>query len=460
MIKQEFFIEEQKVLTFFIENFDIEDSEPFIEQKDNLKFIESYKINSETENIDFDEITEGFLEIEHRKNPFADYSSNLKEFIVLDKKEFFNEYNDLYPEKRELFFKLSEFVKEWSNFDLGKSPFSLFNTLVFTPKRIKLKMKLNKNNQNNVDIFPNFDFYNTNEESFIIRAIFKFNDEIVYSILDKFLKNEQNFTLECKKEWNSLDIEVFEVSKIIFARYNCKFTRSISLNLSIKSKSINKEINIPKKNVKKTITLERTSDIENLIVGEKTNFSNLISQYHQEKKIKTKLATLKDFVFLGTDEKQKGLEKFENIIEMNFSELWIFDPYFIDINQGKDMIDSILTILSKNIDIKKNIVFESKQNITFENFKKGSNKLVELLNKHKEPINFKFYGTTEHFHDRFIFLVNKINIKGYIIGTSMNSFGENYSTLYKIPELFEWEVFSTLKNNLLKPENIEIDESL
>ena len=460
MIKQEFFIEEQILLTIYTENFDMKDSEPLIEQRDNFKLVESYKIDFQTEEIGFDEVTEGFLEVEHRKNPFSDYSTNFKEFIVSDKKGFINEYHDINPEKRELFLNFSEFVKEWSSYDLTKNPYSLFNTIIYYPKRIDIEMELSKENSNNVKIFPNFQFYQSKNESFMLRAIFKFNDLVIFSILDTFSISEKSFTLECKKEWNSLDIEVFENNEIIFARYKCSFVRSISLNLYVNPKSISKEISIPKKNVKNTIKLEKIGDLENIIVGEKSNPSKLISEYHQEKKLTSKLSKLKEFVFLKTNDKQKGLKKIEELSEMSFSELWVFDPYFIDLSQGKEMIDSVLSVLSKNIDIQKNIVFENKQKNTFEDFKKGSDKLVELLSKHNEPINFKFYGTKEHFHDRFIFLVNKTNIKGYIIGTSMNSFGENYSTLYKIPELFEWEIFTELKNNLLSSVNLELTETL
>ena len=64
-----------------------------------------------------------------------------------------------------------------------------------------------------------------------------------------------------------------------------------------------------------------------------------------------------------------------------------------------------------------------------------------------------FIKARETFHDRFIFLINDEKIIGYQIGTSLNSFGTNYSNIIKLNDYCAKIIFDILYENILS-ENI------
>lgn len=64
----------------------------------------------------------------------------------------------------------------------------------------------------------------------------------------------------------------------------------------------------------------------------------------------------------------------------------------------------------------------------------------------------KFIKATDKFHDRFIFLKNDENIIGYQIGTSLNSFGTNYSNIIKLNDYCAKTIFKILFENVVSGE--------
>lgn len=113
-----------------------------------------------------------------------------------------------------------------------------------------------------------------------------------------------------------------------------------------------------------------------------------------------------------------------------------YDTYLInyEIVVGIERLRDILKILIKNRNVKKNTVFEIKEiNGALDNFiSKINDDELNRIYISFNGLNMKFYGTSEYFDDRFFFYKNKKWITGYLIRTSLNSFGENYSTLLKL----------------------------
>ena len=56
------------------------------------------------------------------------------------------------------------------------------------------------------------------------------------------------------------------------------------------------------------------------------------------------------------------------------------------------------------------------------------------------------------FHDRFIFLKSDKEIIGYQIGTSLNSFGTNYSNIIKLNDYCAQSIFKTLFEDIVSEE--------
>lgn len=64
-----------------------------------------------------------------------------------------------------------------------------------------------------------------------------------------------------------------------------------------------------------------------------------------------------------------------------------------------------------------------------------------------KPLNF--IKAKYKFHDRFIFLKTDGNIVGYQIGTSLNSFGTNYSNIIKLNDYCAKTIFEILTEDIV-----------
>ena len=141
--------------------------------------------------------------------------------------------------------------------------------------------------------------------------------------------------------------------------------------------------------------------------------------------------------------------------------MWIFDPYFIslDIGGGKDRINDIIKVLGSNLNLKKKIVFEKSKG-DFTAFKDAIKDTVEELQKRKISLDFTFYGTGTHFHDRFIFLKNEDQMQSFLFGTSFNSLGDNYSTVVELNAMNGKSIFEILMKDVASEEYISMYEQL
>lgn len=460
MIKQQYLYDDSEVFCIYHDDFENYPVDQKLNKEINignhkLKLIENYCENLESE-IEYDEILEGFLECENSKNPYGEYCAYYKEFINFDK--FFYKKDDLIS-NMEIFNEISLFIKEYSNFNLKDNPSSLNNTIIYYPQKIELKFCYDKKISNNLNIKGlNYEY------EFVIK--FKYKGLIVDA---QFLKGNLE-TIICSKYWDSLDLEIFKKGKLVYLCENLSFIESVNLNMNI----IIKEMPIKLKTQKKKIKLiDNNSEIIN--IGD-NNKDGLEWYFHEEYLVKKKIEGEESnkVIFLSKNESNLAFDEFEKIASSNFKEMWIFDPYFVKGNSGgKDKLRDIIKILSKNHQLKKNIVYEienigSRKNIVtkeellneFDVFWKGLiDRDIKNYNKQFKNLNFKFHGVKEHFHDRFIFLINGNDIKGYMLGTSLNSFGENYSTLIRLDCLDAKKIYiklmdGVLKNNALMERNL------
>lgn len=435
MIRQQLFLDDILLLTIFHENMDSGLDSRFINESENtdfgeLKFIE--ETVEEIGRISFDEVNQGFLENKNKKNPYYSYSANFKEFIRYDK-PLFEEGN--LKVKSEIFISICDFIGRKSGYKIIESPYSIGNVLIFKPNKIECNYFEYKKNISGIEVKGL-----SNQSITIVKLK---NLDVVK---ETYVINGVDCKINPQYEWSCFDIEVYEDGNIVYAQYDVYSMRCINTNIKIVSKQISTEL----KTQSKSIDIKSSIDMP-IIVGESLD-SQLVNYFNNENSFSYELRNKnsKDLYFLGKGESEKAFEIFEEIMDSNCEEIWIFDPYFInyEIVGGIDRLRDILKILLKNRDVKKNIVFESKGNLS--NFiDKINDEEIKSISKRFNGLNIDFYETEEHFHDRFFFLINKKYIVGYLIGTSLNSFGENYSTLIKLKSTDAKFIFTKLTNEIV-----------
>lgn len=72
--------------------------------------------------------------------------------------------------------------------------------------------------------------------------------------------------------------------------------------------------------------------------------------------------------------------------------------------------------------------------------------------------SFNFIKAKHNFHDRFIFLINDEKIVGYQIGTSLNSFGTNYSNIIKLNDYCAKTIFETLNEDIVSNDTYRLGD--
>jgi hypothetical protein len=457
MIKQQIFLDNKCILTIFHDKFEDYPENKKIKQNKKIgnyqvEFSEEFIRNNENEEIKYDKKISGFLERDNKKNPYSTYCCNYIEYITYDKQGLINKF----LKEKNIFNKMSDFIREWTGLSIKRSPYLLFNTLIYNHIPLEIKMKLDDSgNKDKItfDILEN-DFANL---IFIIK--FKINDLVVDS---KKYMGEINEAFS-EKEWNLYDLEVYTSDDdLVYANYDASFISSINVNMNIVSNKGSKKLNTSSKTVKL-----KSYNSEPIEIGE-FNPKKITDYLYQENSMAKKFSSQKLFHFLTENQYHKALDIFEDIADSSsYNNLWIFDPYAINYKTegGKSKLEDIYSVIANTLSMNKKIVYEFNNSEEdpekrieickneFEEFEESITSLKDAVNKKGERLNLEFKATTKHFHDRFIFLENCENIKGYILGTSFNSFGENYSTIIELTSAQANDIFEKLKGNLLSEEN-------
>lgn len=420
MIRQKIYFNDNIILTIIHENMDNGVEKRFISEIENtefgeLKFVEEYieKIGE----IVFDEINHGFLENQNSKNPYYSYSTSFKEFINYEKPLFKENKLTIEMEK---FYKLCDFVRNKTGYKLTENPYSIGNTIIFIPNKIECTCFEYKGEIDGIEVKGL-----SNESITIVKL--KYYD----LIKETYVINGSECKIYPEHEWISFDIEVYKRGQIVYARNDISLMKRIVVNGNIISKSMKTEL----KTKQKSINITSSSRMP-ITVGKET-YPKLVNYLNDEKVFMQELKNVqrKDLYFLGKNESQRAFDIFEQLMDCDCDEVWIFDPYFMDYDQtgGVERMRDILKIFTKNRNAKKNIVCEAaKAKDDFIQKVIDEDEDIKSISKNFNGLNIQCYKTSEHFHDRFTFMKNKDKIEGYLIGTSFNSFGENYSTLIKL----------------------------
>lgn len=441
MIRQTFGINNQIILTIFHKNFIHYPKSRIIEQHSifgDYEFVFKECWCEDNYEIKYDIHNSKFLEIENEQNPYSNLCCIYEEYINIHKNSICNELlKDLLTYQ-----ELCEFVLEYSGFNLLKSPLSINNILVFSKTPISIK-KYNKDGI--VTIFINKSF----ECELLINIKYKVGTSIVR--ISSFKTKENSITFPDKDNWNLFDIEIFLKDAPVYIEHDISWIESLQFSMNVVTNK--QEIDLRRE--KRSVSLEQHSS--DLISMGKPVRDDLCKDYsYQNQILKSKLNKQLKFELLTENEYARALDIFKEITSNpTFTELWIFDPYFTDVNGGFDKNHDIMVILSTNLNMKKNIIYEQGKG-NLDQYKKSIEEVIKIFSESHTPL--RLIGTRKHFHDRFIFLKNSRRVLGYQLGTSFNSFGENYSTIAELTPFDSKYVFEILSENLLQDDQTIIEK--
>ena len=277
---------------------------------------------------------------------------------------------------------------------------------------------------------------------------FKINDIILESYIINDISDGE--VISSQGDWNNFEIEIYDGLTLI---YKAKYDIIRSINLNMKTVT-----NVTKKQLRGYDTeILIKEGVENSFAITDGTVLDSISSYLNTQSIDIKKIKKSENLckFLRKNEREKAFEIFKELVELP-GKLWIFDPYAIsDDNGGIDGLINIVSILCTSSN-PKYIVFCETNGITFDRFKRGLTQNANDSFRGLKLENLNFIKAKEHFHDRFIFLENDKTITGYQLGTSLNSYGDNYSNIVKLDLSCSEEIFQILKEDIVSEDTFKL----
>lgn len=246
-----------------------------------------------------------------------------------------------------------------------------------------------------------------------------------------------------EKAFKFLSIEVKdEKNELLDKTESMSFVHSIHINMQIAEK----EVNILKENEDGTKTPISPKTItkfseEPMTIGEKKE-SIEKSLWDEEESLYKRLENNLDFVFLDGDkepEKQKenrerGITYIRRIIDSAHRVCYICDPYF-DIEAFDAFIWHI-----KKLNVSVNIL-SSKEGLNQEQLKELKQRIDIYNEKIKKQISCKILiGKESRLHDRLIIADDNV----WMLGASLNHFGERATTLIRVPKEYKQKMIDTI----------------
>ncbi len=435
MIVQEFYYDEKIFLTIVHENMDKDVKNRNLDDSININehiisFNEYYVDEFNLDDNDYDLFIEGFLDCNNEKNPYKYYSAFYKEFVYLNHDNPFEDNSPILPLKE--YNILSNFIKEYANYNFTK--YSFGSVLFFSPIKIKTDFYLD---------YPPYFKISGGDVRGNAFVKFKVNEVILESQIIEDIFDGQKIFSKC--DWNNCEIEIYDGNELLYKNHH-NLIRNIDLkvnmnteNFKVKLKKSEKQFTLSPSNYE-SYTNNEIKPIDS-ISSHLTDETNFYSNYIGVEEDKC--------TFLRKNERGKAYDLFDNILR-NSGDIWIFDPYFFDKNSFSVITDFLMFLINNNH--RKHIVF-SKYFGSFENFKNQLNSSELAFFKDFGFSKVNFIESQERFHDRFIFFVSKNKIEGFQLGTSINSFGENYSNIVKLSPFCCQYIFKILMEDIVS-ENI------
>lgn len=250
-----------------------------------------------------------------------------------------------------------------------------------------------------------------------------------------------HFALDEAFQFLSIEVKD-EQGELLDKTESMSFVHSIHINMQIAEK----EVSILKEDedgTKKPIsqkTITKFSE-EQMIIGEKSE-SIKNSLWDEEDSLYKRLENNLDFVFLDGDkepEKQnenrkRGITYIKRIIDSAHRICYICDPYF-DIEAFDEFIWHI-----KKLNVSVNIL-SSKEGFNKKQLKELKQRIDIYNKKIKNQISCKvLIGKESRLHDRLIIADDNV----WMLGASLNHFGERATTLIRVPKEYKPKMIDTI----------------
>lgn len=393
---------------------------------------------------------EGLLTPDSTKNPYNDatcaymihYKNSIKPsrlFKLID-----DRYNlNIDPEK---LVHINTFIKKYTGFNIEKNPMLYGDVFIF--KGHVFKCRAGKEGEIIVESVPA-------RSTIIVR--FKKNDVIVSTQLVRIDRETEEVKIKSDRPWTYHDIEIFINDELFYYRENVSYIRQVQMNVNIKGQD--KKIRLNK--IAADYTFEHKGSNEISTIGEFPNEYEEVMRFSTAEINKWLKAEKPDnqVTFMKPGQFQKAMNLIGNVMQDATDEIWVFDPYFTDINKGiKEMLDWIRILAHCGVR-SKNVVFYCKGSdnaLDLEALKKEIESDVKLSTvlRTQKALGIHFYQTISPIHDRFVLTEsNKMNT-GLVIGTSFNSLGSNHYCISNLSHKASKTILCELTSWMLDGENL------
>ena len=205
MIIQEVYWNDDKILTLCHEKMEKHIENRILEEFINISGNKIVFKEFNDENKDFtdfksDFVIEGFLDCNHEKNPYGNYSTFYKEFVnQTDNSIVENNKLNVSDDEFEILFN---FVKEYCNYPITASGSG--NLIIFSPVKIFSE-------SHNSETFPYLTLKGEDVKGTAI-VKFKLNDIILESYIFEDVTN--GYEIYSQGDWNNYEIEIFSCRRI------------------------------------------------------------------------------------------------------------------------------------------------------------------------------------------------------------------------------------------------------
>jgi len=397
----------------------------------------------------------GLLETKSDINPYGGSAcAFMKHYVAFDKpKRLFSLSDGKFELSIPIDYlqQINSFVERYTGLEIAKNPIFYGDTFVFSCHERNYRANedvgiIVSNVKSNTTIFVNF----------------KKNGVIVSAKIVRIDGEKRDVYINADTDWTYHDIKIFEDDKLIFFDKDVSYMRRISMNMEI----------VGTANHVRLKTFESMFKLQDQISETTSHIGDPIDQAEDllnesNRDILRRLKENQDnnrTTFISPNEYSKAFRIIAEVMQSARDELWIFDPYFSDINGWNTELD-FLRILAHCNAKHKNIIFCVSDPTRAYNTQQVKTNVMQdseiqkaLLGKNN--LGITLYQSKAPIHDRFIITKdNNGSFGGVAIGTSLNSIGRNHFCIFELESKSAMTILENLQS-WLNSNNIVAKEGM
>lgn len=403
----------------------------------------------------FNYMIEGLLDPKHEYNPYGDSAcAYMEHYVSLKKpKRLFSLDDKGYNLSIALdhMQELNAFVEKHTGFRIGENPICYGDIFVFSCNERNYR-----SNKENSIILTDIKM----DTTVIIR--FKKQGIIVSTVKEYCADLQKEIQIDTSVDYDSHDIEIYEGEQLVYYNNDISYIRRIHLDMTLKGSSNYIKLNelsalysSKDKSCPTTTHIgEPIDQSQELLIASNRNLKRILSENIDDKRT----------TFIQPGEYEKAFNIIAEVAQSAQKELWIFDPYFSDINGQRVTVDFLRLLSVCDADTKV-VVFYSKDAANSHDascLKTVAEQDIEIQKfiKQKGLLNIYLQQSRAPIHDRFVITRDKDGrYGGLMVGTSFNSMDRNHFCIFSL----EAKSAKTILENLmdwLNSDNIVAAESL